>query len=146
MLKNSKPQYQLRIKKRNDELELAIWQMPCPASPHIARPRRMAGLGGRNLALAEGVVLKILNRAGIKVGPAQGKTQKCDLDEDAALNLGLLCKVLAPMRNAERMRQAALNMGQMAQPEAAYWLGMAMHRKNPRRVLSALRLLLTESA
>ncbi|KKZ14067.1 MAG: hypothetical protein TH68_05770, partial [Candidatus Synechococcus spongiarum 142] len=25
----------------------------------------------------------------------------------------------------------------------AYWLGMAMHRKNPRRVLAALRLLLS---
>ena len=28
--------------------------------------------------------------------------------------------------------------------EAAYWLGMAMHRKNPRWVLTALRTLLTE--
>jgi hypothetical protein len=31
----------------------------------------------------------------------------------------------------------------MGKEEAAYWLGMAMHRKNPRRVLSALRILLT---
>lgn len=30
----------------------------------------------------------------------------------------------------------------MAREEAAYWLGMAMHRKNPRRVLAALRFLL----
>lgn len=29
--------------------------------------------------------------------------------------------------------------------EAAYWLGMAMHRKSPRRVLAALRLLLSAS-
>lgn len=28
--------------------------------------------------------------------------------------------------------------------EAAYWLGMAVHRKHPRRVLAALRFLLTE--
>ena len=33
----------------------------------------------------------------------------------------------------------------MAREEAAYWLGMAMHRKNPRRVLAALRLLLSAS-
>ena len=32
-----------------------------------------------------------------------------------------------------------------APQEAAYWLGMAMHRKNPRRVLAALRLLLSAS-
>ena len=32
----------------------------------------------------------------------------------------------------------------MEREETAYWLGMAMHRKNPRRVLMALRFLLTE--
>ena len=31
----------------------------------------------------------------------------------------------------------------MGREEAAYWLGMAMHRKHPRRVLTALRFLLT---
>ena len=30
----------------------------------------------------------------------------------------------------------------MASEEAAYWLEMAIHRKNPRRVLAALRFLL----
>jgi hypothetical protein len=34
----------------------------------------------------------------------------------------------------------------MGREEAAYWLGMAMHRKNPRRVLGALRILLTDPA
>jgi hypothetical protein len=34
----------------------------------------------------------------------------------------------------------------MAREEAAYWLGMAVHRKNPRRVLTALRILLTAPA
>lgn len=33
---------------------------------------------------------------------------------------------------------------QGAPQDAAYWLGMAMHRKNPRRVLTALRILLIE--
>ena len=32
----------------------------------------------------------------------------------------------------------------MGREEAAYWLGMAMHRRRPRRVLTALRMLLTE--
>ena len=32
----------------------------------------------------------------------------------------------------------------MEREETAYWLGMAMHRPNPRRVLTALRTLLTE--
>ena len=32
----------------------------------------------------------------------------------------------------------------MEREETAYWLGMAMHRPNPRRVLTALRTLLME--
>jgi len=32
----------------------------------------------------------------------------------------------------------------MTKEEASYWLGMAMHRKYPRRVLSALRVLLID--
>ncbi|WP_287043313.1 hypothetical protein [Desulfonatronospira sp. MSAO_Bac3] len=32
----------------------------------------------------------------------------------------------------------------MGKEEAAYWLGMAMHRKYPRRVLMALRFLLID--
>lgn len=31
----------------------------------------------------------------------------------------------------------------MTREEAGYWLGMAVHRKCPRRVLVALRILLT---
>jgi len=31
----------------------------------------------------------------------------------------------------------------MSREEAGYWLGMVMHREYPRRVLAALRILLT---
>ena len=34
-------------------------------------------------------------------------------------------------------------MDKMTREEAGYWLGMAVHRVYPRRVLAALRLLLT---
>jgi hypothetical protein len=42
------------------------------------------------------------------------------------------------------MRYCAEGIEVMGKEEAAYWLGMAMHRKNPRRVLMALRCLLTD--
>ena len=48
------------------------------------------------------------------------------------------------MRNRENMRTVAEGIEAMQREEAAYWLGMAMHRKRPRRVLAALRVLLTE--
>jgi len=60
--------------------------------------------------------------------------------------LGLLFRTLAPMRNRDNMRAVAEGIEAMGREEAAYWLGMAMYRKNPRRVLSALRLLLTDPA
>ncbi|CAN5551096.1 hypothetical protein BH09GEM1_BH09GEM1_09790 [soil metagenome] len=48
------------------------------------------------------------------------------------------------MRNRDKMREVAEGIEAMAREEAAYWLGMAIHRAHPRRVLSALRMLLTD--
>lgn len=141
----SKPLYELQVKNHGiDDLELAIWEVPCAATPHITRPVRIAGLRGRNMSLVESMVLRRLNRSGIRIAPLGSMVQRFSVDEELALNLGLLCRVLAPMRHAERMRLVALRIEAMNQAEAAYWLGMAMHRKNPRRVLCALRLLLTD--
>ena len=66
------------------------------------------------------------------------------LSEDVALTLGLLFRALAPMRSRGRMRAVAEGIDAMDREEAAYWLGMAMHRRNPRRILTALRVMLTE--
>ena len=41
-------------------------------------------------------------------------------------------------------RAAAEGIENMGREEAAYWLAMALHRRHPRRVLTALRSLLTE--
>lgn len=48
------------------------------------------------------------------------------------------------MRNREYMRACAEGIEEMGREEAAYWLGMARHRKYPRRVLMALRFLLID--
>jgi hypothetical protein len=48
------------------------------------------------------------------------------------------------MRNREHMAAVAAGIEAMTKEEAGYWLGMAMHRKHPRRVLMALRFLLIE--
>jgi len=106
---------------------------------------RIAGLRGRNLALVENRVLRRLTKARIKLGGGLvGERQTFPLDEDFALNLGLLFRILAPMRNREYMRACAEGIEEMGREEAAYWLGMAMHRKYPRRVLMALRFLLID--
>ena len=132
---DSVPRYEIRIAGRgpgNGEDE--IWQLPARDTPRVAASARIAGLRGRNLELVEHRVLKRLAQAGVK--PQSGLNgRKCGyaVTEDVALTLGLLFRTLAPMRSRDNMRAVA-----------AYWLGMAMYRRHPRRVLTALRFLLTE--
>ena len=103
------------------------------------------GLRGRNLDLIEHRVLKRLAQAGVRPSRrADLSTRGYALTEDLALTLGLLFRTLAPMRSRDNMRAVAEGIESMGREEAAYWLGMAMHRKRPRRVLTALRCLLTE--
>ena len=89
--------------------------------------------------------MRRLKQAGVTLGGLPlNDTRSFGIDEDIALNLGLLFRTLAPMRSADNVRACAEGIEAMGREEAAYWLGMAMHRKNPRRVLMALRFLLTD--
>jgi hypothetical protein len=166
---SSAPQYELRIRYRGvGKSELEIWQMPAIATPHLRVPARVAGLAGEALELVEHRIFKQMQQAGLRVNslqptlrPSQGKeagkggpvgreavssfgTRAYVITEDLALTIGLLCRVLAPMRNRAKMRAIAEGIEAMHREEAGYWLSMAMHRKNPRRVLTALRYLLTD--
>ena len=139
------PQYELRLKVgKGDGFELEIWQNPSPATPRLSAPEYLAGLKGSALRLIEPRLLKRLSRQKVNLGTLKiDRSQAWKIDEDLALNLGLLFRVLAPMRNLDRIRQVADGVDQMSREESGYWLGMALHRQSPRRVLAALRLLLT---
>jgi len=143
---SSVPCYEIRIRHHGPgDSEFTIWQVPAPASPHLTAASRVAGLRGRNLELVEHRVLKHLAQAGVRPGTARLEgVRGYPVNENLALTLGLLFRVLAPMRNRANMVAVAEGIEAMGREEAAYWLGMAMHRKNPRRVLTALRFLLTE--
>ncbi len=142
---DSAPNYELRVRPLGAALsKYEVWQLPAPSTPQIAAPIRVAGLKGRNLELVEHRVLRRLAQAGIKLArPAGQPLPGLPLNEDLALHLGLMFRALAPMRSRERMRSVAEGIERMDREEAAYWLGMAMHRRRPRRVLAALRMLLT---
>ena len=143
---SSAPRYELRVRRHGSVgAEYEIWQLPAAATPQVTSAQRLAGLRGCNLELVEYRVLKRLSQAGIKPGRNTGARKRGHaLDEDLALTLGLLFRALAPMRSRDNMRAVAEGIEAMGREEAAYWLGMAMHRKRPRRVLTALRVLLTE--
>ena len=158
---SSAPQYELRIRYRGfGKSELEIWQMPAIATPHLREPVRVAGLNGSALELVEHRIFKHLHKAGLRISSLQPSlkalnvkdsavsrfgTRAYVITEDLALTLGLLCRALAPMRDRARMRAVAEGIAAMHRDEAGYWLSMAMHRKNPRRVLTALRYMLTDS-
>ncbi len=141
----SAPRYELRVRRHGPvDSVYEVWQLPAAVSPHVTRPLRVAGLRGRNLDLVEHRVLRRLSQAGVRlVRRADAKHGGHPLNEDVALMLGLLFRTLAPMRRRENMRAVVEGIEAMDREEAAYWLGMAMHRKHPRRVLTALRFLLT---
>ena len=143
---NSAPRYELRVRRHGPaDAAFEIWQMPAIATPRVTSALRVAGLRGRNLELVEHRVLKRLSQSGIKLGRGiDDRKRGYTLDEDLALTLGLLFRTLAPMRSRDNMRAVAEGIEAMGREEAAYWLGMAMHRKHPRRVLTALRFLLTD--
>ena len=148
------PRYELRVRQLGlADSEYTVWQLPSPATPQVTAPARVAGLHGRNLSLVEHRVLRTLAQSGVRLGSSgqagrgrkrRAKVKAHALTEDLALTLGLLFRALAPMRNRENMRTVAEGIAAMQREEAAYWLGMAMHRKRPRRVLAALRMLLAE--
>jgi hypothetical protein len=140
----TRPLYELRTGHNVMEL----WELPSAASPRLSAPARVAGLHGRNLDLMGPRVARLLKAGGVTLQlaalPMGSAAQR--VPEDTALNLALLFRVIAPMRNRENMARVAEGVEAMGREEAAYWLGMAVHRKNPRRVLGALRLLFTEPA
>ena len=141
------PEYELRIRRHGAaDTEYEIWQVPSRATPQITSSVRVAGLRGRNLDLVEHRVLRRLKWGGFNLRKLEAKSTDRDfpLSEELALTLGLLFRSLAPMRDRDRIRAVAEGIEAMEREEAAYWLGMAMHRKRPRRILMALRILLTD--
>lgn len=142
------PCYELRVKGRNTgRAEYQVWQVPALGTPQVTIPVQVARLRGRNLDLVEHRVLQSLAQNGIKLLVAtRSRSRNYPLGEDMAVRLALLFRCLAPMRDRDRMIAVAAGIEAMEREEAAYWLGMAVHRSNPRRVLAALRLLLTESS
>lgn len=142
---DSHPVYELRATGLSGgEMELELWQLPSPSTPRLKQAELTASLRGRQLRLIESRVLRRLKQAGISLnGIKRDQTSTFKLEEDLALNLALLFRALAPMRSIDKIRMVSDGIDKMSREEAGYWLGMAVHRVYPRRVLAALRVLLT---
>ena len=120
-----------------------IWRLPAGTGNGV--PLRVGGLAGRNLDLVEHRVLRRLGRRARALERlAKGEPVKIELDEPEANALGLLFRTLAPMRSRRNMLACTEGIEAMSREEAAYWLGMVLHRPRPRRVLASLRMLLTD--
>lgn len=145
----SRPHYEVRAHKRGPgDLTLEVWQLPSTATPELQSPHYVGGLSGRNFALVDHRILRQLRQVGIDSGGLRSDdTAAWALDDEhLVLRLGLTFRALAPMRNRTHMRAVAEGIDDMSREEAAYWLGMTMHRRHPRRVLMALRALLVAPA
>lgn len=142
---NGRPRYEVHLASdKKGDLEVSIWQLPSTAAPRLTHPECTATLKGRPLRLVENALFKRLKSAGVSPGRLRpGKSVSQDMDEEEAVNLALKFRALAPMRSIDRIQTVSTAIDRLTREEANYWMGMALHRKRPRRVLAALRMLLT---
>lgn len=141
------PLFELRARKRGaGDLLLEVYQLPAPATPQVKAPIRLAGLGSGKLALIESRVLKRLGKDGGRLAALRtGGRLAFAVPEAEAARLVLLFRTLAPMRARESILACARTIEGLSREETSWWLGMVLHRKRPRRVLAALRLLASEA-
>ena len=139
------PAYEFRLAvSESGHYQYSVWRMPSGPSSALPSPEPLGTLRGEAARIIENRLLRLLSRARIQTGPIRlGDKRAWRIDEERALTLGLLFRVLAPMRNADRIREIADRVDEMSREEAGYWLGMSIYRENSRRVMAALRLLLT---
>lgn len=142
-----RPEYQLHVRTlMNGRQRLDVYQHPSPATPRLRVPEHVASISGRALDAIEARVSRRLAREGIKLRlQERGAESRHSMTEDLALTLALLFRTIAPMTNIDRMRLVASGIEAMSREEAGYWLGMTLNRKQPRRVLAALRVLMTSN-
>src|SRR5438270_11115807 len=95
----SHPVYEMRATGLSgSDIEIAIWQVPSPATPRLHQPERTAALSGRPWRMIEARALKRLKNAGINIATIRkGQTISFQIDEDLALNIALLFRLIAPM-------------------------------------------------
>lgn len=140
------PRYDLRLYRHGPgDSEMRVYRLPV-VGIEDGQAVFVGGLRGSGLERFEPRILRILRQHGVRLGPGTpGHRNVQDLDEETALVLGLLFRTLAPMRNRDNMQACVDGIERMGREEAAYWLGMVMHRRKPRRVLQALRIVLNAS-
>ena len=136
------PQFEIwSIRTRPGSELLEIWQVPSPAQPEVTSPKRIARMSQRIWPVMEVRIRTLLMNHSIRLLGIEGETTKISLDEDLALKLALIFKTLAPMRQRFKIQTVYEGIDAMTHEEAAYWLGMALYRPNPRKVLAALRVM-----
>ena len=139
--------WELRVAHtRRDGVVVSVWRH-CAARrgrAHGGGAAPIATLRGRPYRLIESLLLKRLSHLGLAAaGITKGRSIAGRVHERDAVSLALLFRALAPMRSIDRIRLVADGIDRLSPEEANYWLGMALHRTRPRRVLAALRMLLT---
>lgn len=145
-LRTAASRYELRLYRHGPgDSEMRVYRLP-QAGIESSEAIFVGGLRGSALERFEPRILRMLRQQGVRLGLGQtGRRNTQPLDEESALILGLLFRTLAPMRNRENMQACVDGIERMGREEAAYWLGMVMHRRKPRRVLQALRIVLNAS-
>jgi hypothetical protein len=128
--------YEIRKTYRKNLLRLEIYRYKGKGKPIF-----LGGIHGTPFRLIEHRLIKGFSR--LKIDWTSQETKNYRITEGIANTNALLFRALAPMKNIEKIRSVAEGISEMREEEAAYWMGMVLHRKKPSRILAALRLILT---
>ncbi|MCS7295457.1 MAG: hypothetical protein NZ761_08675 [Dehalococcoidia bacterium] len=123
--------------------EVVLWQVERTPGDgrRAARPRRrrVGGLVGRPLTVAEPEVRQVLGKADAQ----RLERDKCvRLVDTAGARLGVLFLALRPLRRVERMVRVLEGVQRLADEEAYYWFAQCTAPSRARRARRALRVLL----
>lgn len=141
----TEPLFELRVKVLdNNEYEMEIWQIPSPVSPNQFKETKLGRIVGAPFRVLETWLIRKLGKMNVSISLMKKNTNHTFMiKEDHAMFLTLLFLSLTSLRKVERIREVAMGVESLTYEESSYWVAMALHKKKPRRVLAALRMLLS---
>ncbi len=149
VIPESVPRYELRVRVHGPvDTVYEVWQLPSPATPHVRVPARCCRTSGPKSGTHRASRIAPL---GARRSPPW--TWPVCEPQEARVRLAPKSWLSRSACSSASSPQCAVAttcglwpkaLRRWSAREAAYWLGMAMHRRHPRRVLTAIRVLLTD--
>jgi hypothetical protein len=140
-----KHDYELRIKRSEDSLNLDLYELPPNGSKEGTHSRLVSYLKEENLAVVQGALSRILKENSHSFSEIRaGRKSPFRINEEEGVRLDLIFRSVVGIKKRTRMEDIVLGIETMPREESYYWhakvsKGTEKERSNG---LKALRMLL----